>query len=773
MITEAYIAGAIKGAIFKEEGKYFILKEFDTNNYDSVPLNNYDFSAFTLAKPEITHFENIEWEKEHLRDKLVSDSEKFEALNLFLIGMDKSLSESLRIEIMKMLSESLSGNKEIETFVRNRVFATKIPDEFDPLSASQISKNLGNTKLSKWYADLFNAKDIILAVRDAWKKTLLAQDKQTDLNLEYLDKEFTDRGIFSDFVMAALSKNTKNADSVIVMHSRDITELHISGPPAVFLVNMKNLLNIKQEKSINKELSEIKEEDEQYEKVEENDFSAKFNNLIDNYLGISKRKKIEKERRKIKFGYQKSEGKTINEQVAWIKDKIKKGDIDNAEEAILALIQHQDLFSDAEHLCKSLCDIAESFQKISNFEISDLIALKAANLNSNDPVPLSILAENLRAKGCFDDALIKYNNIIEYFKTDGVALSGKAETLRQIGKFSGALELYEETIERFPDDVVPRCGKAETLRHMGKLAEALKLYDETIVKFPDNVVALSGKAETLRQIGKLPEALELYEEIIVRFPDDVVALSGKAETLRQMGKLPEALELYEEIIVRFPDDVVALSGKAETLRQMGRFNESLSLYNQIIAKFPYNHFSIISRYVLLIQIGENLDKIEKEIIVSNPQTHDDWVQNHVHCMLLIKLNRIDEAISKLKQGVRNIKDIEDINYYKSTLSYAFIRKRNFKDAVKQLKHEKNTQPIYEVLITHAYAGDKNITESKKHFNKIHKSPFKKVDEVSRYLSDRYRLSSQQFYLDKSQNELEQNIENMEFDLLTESYRMAA
>lgn len=167
MITEAYIAGAVERAIFKKEDEYFILERSGDNDYRSFPINHLDLNSFTLAKPEITHYDNIEWETERLYDELNNDAEKHNALELFLMGMDKSLSDDLRREAMELLLESLFTKSEVETFVRNRIFATKIPDEFNALSAHQIAENIGNKILAKWYKDLFSANEMIIAVRDA------------------------------------------------------------------------------------------------------------------------------------------------------------------------------------------------------------------------------------------------------------------------------------------------------------------------------------------------------------------------------------------------------------------------------------------------------------------------------------------------------------------------------------------------------------------------------------------------------------------------------
>ena len=83
---------------------------------------------------------------------------------------------------------------------------------------------------------------------------------------------------------------------------------------------------------------------------------------------------------------------------------------------------------------------------------------------------------------------------------------------------------------------------------------------------------------------------------------------------------------------------------------------------------------------------------------------------------------------------KKIEDIKTRNYYRTALSYAYIKNKQYKEAVAHLKAEINSQPFFEVLVTHAYAGEGNIIESKKHFEPIFQSEIKKINEASKRLS---------------------------------------
>ncbi|MCH8941063.1 MAG: tetratricopeptide repeat protein, partial [Bacteroidetes bacterium] len=504
MITEVYIAGEIKKAVYKKENKYFVLEQSSDGNYLTSSFDNLESNAFSLANPEIDVIKDIHWQNEQIQAELDKDIKRKDALNLFLMGMDTSLSNSLRKEAMELLLQTLSINIEINTFISNRVFATRIPDSFDAISAYKIAELLGKENLIKLYKDLADANNIIIEVRNAWKKAILKHDLlSNELSLEFLDKIFTDQGIFHDFVFAIFTSNYKDIDKAIVQHSDKLSEIKINMQPALFLLQIKELLSLRfpiiAKTICTSQLIESEDEDIKYVVVKDEDFKTKIISIINKFKGKSQRKKERKKWVKIKLANLSNYfNKNVNQQVEWVKKQVLHGNINNAHKGILKLIEFQDLHSDKEHLCKSLCDIAESYQKINDIDSADLITRIAKELNPEDPVPQCILAENFRAKMKLNEALNLYNKICNNFKNDVFALSGKAETLRQMGRLDEALKTYEETIKDFKNEVVPRSGKAETLRQMGRLDEALKTYEEIIKDFKNDVVPRSGKAETLR-----------------------------------------------------------------------------------------------------------------------------------------------------------------------------------------------------------------------------------------------------------------------------------
>ncbi len=776
MIREAYISGQINKAIFKKDEDHFILeKVLNSDTYRSYPLSLMDMNSFLLSDTEIKKLTGIAWDENTLHKELEEDYTKQEALDLFLISLDTSIDDDLRKEAMDILGDSIFEKPAVQQFVKNRVFGTTIPKGFDPLSALHIAEQLDNKDLAHWYKDLSDAKEIIPFVRNAWKTALL-DETHLKVSLGALDKEFTDRGIFAHIVFAALKHNERAFD--IIIDSKLIQDLHIA-QPAVFLARIKQevakYFSFLDDNNKYRNLELNREEDETWESDKQQTFEETLTELINNFSGRTQKKLNNKKGEKTKLFRPGSfrDDYSILDQVAWIKDKINSGYILHAENGILKLIEYQDINSDPEHLCKSLSDIAECYQKNNQIERADLIAYKAMDLNSEDPVPYNIISENLRANDKLDEALKFYELTIQKFGNDVFAYCGKAEILRDLGRLNEALIQYELTILNFRNDPVAFNGRAETLRDLGRPDDALKQYELTILNFTDDVVAYCGKAETLRHLGLLQLALDQYEITVEKFSDNSIAYNGKAETLRELGQLKEALQLYELSVKKFSNDSVGYCGLAETQRELGNVEEALHLYNNILKLFPGNEIAKSGRLTLMVQSGINLHKIKNQINTTNPQTYNEWINYHIYCMLLLKQGKLKEAIDKLEYGLKKIQNIRERQYFSNALSFALIKEKQFKKAIRNLKQTGLLTPINKILITHAYAAERNIHDAKKYFSEINHSPIKKITEVSKYLSDRFHLSNNTFFLGKSNSDLDKAIENLEFELLSISYARKA
>ncbi len=242
MISEAYISGQAHQAIFKKEDEYYLFEPVDETHYRSSLIRLMDFNSFLLARPEIEYHKEINWTEEQLQTALKRHIAKHDALNLFLTGMDTTYSIKIRKQAMEILLEDYFSHTDAMVFVKNRVFGTSTPKQFDPISAAQIAAGRNNDELIKLYKDLSYSGDIIIAVRHAWKKAIIDDSSIRESDVALLDKVFTDEGIFAGFVTATLKHDGKAFDNVIITHLEKLSHFGISRPSLFLTTLVQQLL---------------------------------------------------------------------------------------------------------------------------------------------------------------------------------------------------------------------------------------------------------------------------------------------------------------------------------------------------------------------------------------------------------------------------------------------------------------------------------------------------------------------------------------------------
>lgn len=883
IVTEAYIAGGLGKAIVKTDDEFFVASG-GRDGFQMRTMRNPDINGFLLNSTEVVVKKDIRWSETELCDSIELEKIKQQALDFFLIGMDTTLDTELRALAIGQLEEGVLDNQDVVQFVENRVFSTVVPNEFNPQIGSELCLEKGYSNVHELYSNLELAMPIILHVREYWQGRLTTTWSSTIDELEELDREFTDKGVFSDFVLSSLDGDVNMMDGVVVKWGIELKDLEFGHPIGLFLSDLKDSLckafQITDSRKELVTLSALMERDSELIKSVEQSFSVRFNNLISNFKGRKQRiAEYNLGKKGVKLPRLRNDieaDEKVTKLINWIKLKTSEGDLDEVESRLLELVEFQDLNSERKHLCKSLCDVAKGLQLGGFTELSDLLARKAINLQPKDLVPPTIIADNLRINHLYKESLSKYKEIENSMGVDAFVLCGKAETLSKMGRLDESFEVYSYAAEKYQDNVVPKTGKgyvllqmgryeealsefdftiskfpnepyawngkaealirlrrtdeallvydkasknsnidnkvslngkanlhrllgqfdlaieiydgliqtdsndlyaqngrSETLKRSGRLDEALAAYNDTIVNFPNSPVAWSGKAETLRQLGQLAEALAVYDFIIGNFPNNIYAISGKAETLRQIGRTEDALALYETGIRKYKFDVALWNGKAETLRQIGDLEKAEQFYEKVIRKFPYDPIANRAKFVVSIQRGLNLEvvKLNIEERLSNGM-YDDTL-NHIYCMLLLKLNLFEEAIVRLEHGLSVVKKSDAKEYYRTALAFAYVKKGDFKHVTKLEDEKPSILPAFKVLVSHAYAADGNTAKSNEKLSGLIGSPWKKLDDISKCISDRYNLSEQVYFLGKSTDELDSEIENLEFELLTEPYLLAA
>jgi tetratricopeptide (TPR) repeat protein len=230
------------------------------------------------------------------------------------------------------------------------------------------------------------------------------------------------------------------------------------------------------------------------------------------------------------------------------------------------------------------------------------------------------------------------------------------------------------------------------------------------------------------------------------------------------------LALYEETNEKFPQDVVGFCGKAEVLRELGRLDEALALYEETNEKFPHNVFGYNGRAGVLILKGR-IDEAIELLSQGTLSTRQEWISYHIIAMAYLKKENLDEAISRLRFGASQPPWPKQKEYFMSALGVAYLRKKQFSDAVQVLDTDSQFLEMPQrhsrhLFRSHSFAELGDITRAAEEIVAVRSTDIPRIIHLREALDLRYDLTTNRDEeLALAQVEaLDREIENEEFYL---------
>lgn len=325
---------------------------------------------------------------------------------------------------------------------------------------------------------------------------------------------------------------------------------------------------------------------------------------------------------------------------------------------------------------------------------------KAAKIRyPNEKVLWCGYAAVLRELGQIDSAQKEYFDIKKRFPDDPYSHSGWADTFKVLGDFESALATYDEAIQRFPGEPVPLTGKADTLSEWGHFKEAMDVCQIAVNRFPYHPSAFAIYGKVLKDSGHLDDALLYLGEAITRFEFDPYLRAGFANCLKEQGKIEEALREYDKIVHDFPHNLVGWSTRANLLKELGEFDEALVAYSRVLERRPSFVSAMVSKAAILV-IQEKYEDALALLPSGEPRMKSDWIAHHIRGMILLKTNRVEEAITHFTRGLLTVPFFEEKRYYENALALAKVMKADFEVATKYAANGVGT--IAKILEFHCF-----------------------------------------------------------------------
>ncbi|OYT53347.1 MAG: hypothetical protein B6U72_06250, partial [Candidatus Altiarchaeales archaeon ex4484_2] len=280
-----------------------------------------------------------------------------------------------------------------------------------------------------------------------------------------------------------------------------------------------------------------------------------------------------------------------------IADLILEYDVIKTKHKIVYLNCNNNLFSiDCSSILESYDDYEPVFSRMIDSLRCEVPLLESLNLEGR------WLLQERR----YDEALEKYDELLELEPESVTALNNKGIALRGLHKYEEALEVYDTALTLEPDDTRVLYNKADVLTDLGRYSEAIGLLDKVLEKNSSYSDAWMNKAVNLHFLGRYNEALYAYDNVLEdssRYDREDILLN-KIDALNGLGRYDEAITLADEAIEIDPNFDSAWHNKGLTLYYLGYLNRSLECFNKVLELNPSAKDAAANRE-FIIELMEN------------------------------------------------------------------------------------------------------------------------------------------------------------------------
>lgn len=209
--------------------------------------------------------------------------------------------------------------------------------------------------------------------------------------------------------------------------------------------------------------------------------------------------------------------------------------------------------------------LAEAYVKNKQYDAAKPILEEVLKAEGENATALVLMGDLLMGQGKPAEAVNYYTKAWQKSPTADVQLK-LAQALTAAGRTDEALRRYQDLIQRSPYNAQARLGYGDLLLAQGQKDKALEEFQ--------NALRFAGDVETREQAAR---------RIVDLKPDDIATRFRLAGYLREQYKYDGAISQYEAILKLDPKNIDALIGLGDCYVPKTQYDRALDYYNQALA----------------------------------------------------------------------------------------------------------------------------------------------------------------------------------------------
>jgi len=206
---------------------------------------------------------------------------------------------------------------------------------------------------------------------------------------------------------------------------------------------------------------------------------------------------------------------------------------------------------------------------------------------------------------------------------DAANLFNLAKKMAEIGNYNEALNRYNELIESTPNFAGGYSNRANLKVAKKEYESALTDYGRAIELAPlasDTWVVYLNRGCVYEELNRQDEALQDFNRALELKSDEPLILANRAAVYSSRSKWEMALNDFRRAVEKKPNDVQPYwLNYCLTLYQRGNTTEALSILRRVAAKFPNEPLVRASLAVILFDKGEIADAETNWSLIDRPR----------------------------------------------------------------------------------------------------------------------------------------------------------